>query len=72
VAEYKVRLPDMLSTYDDNGIFNCDETGLFFKTLQDKTLCMKSEDCKWGKLAKERYTVRLCCSFWAGKSSSRY
>jgi hypothetical protein len=39
-TEYKLRLPDMLSTYDDNDIFNCDEKGLFFKILPDKTLCI--------------------------------
>jgi hypothetical protein len=57
----------MLSTYDDNDIFNCDETGLFFKTLPDKTLCIKSEDCKGGKLAKEHLTVMLCCSLGGEK-----
>ncbi|XP_066248092.1 tigger transposable element-derived protein 6-like [Euwallacea similis] len=38
-------------------IFNADETGLFFRTLPDKTLTFKREKCTDGKLSKERLTI---------------
>ncbi|XP_025405571.1 tigger transposable element-derived protein 6-like, partial [Sipha flava] len=41
-------------------IFNCDETGLFFRALPDKTLCLKNEICRGGKKAKDRLTILLC------------
>ncbi len=45
-----------------NDIYNCDETGLFYRTLPDRTLATKGKACKGGKLSKERITVMLCCS----------
>lgn len=52
-------LPALLASYDDNDIFNADETGLFFKCLPDKTLAFKNEKCYGGKLSKERVTCLL-------------
>jgi hypothetical protein len=48
-------LPD----YKPQDIFNCDETGLFFRALPDKTLAQKKSACKGGKIAKERLIVLL-------------
>lgn len=62
VDTYKHRLPDIVLGYEPKDIFNCDETGLFFRALPDKTLAKKGESCKGGKLAKERLTVMLACS----------
>lgn len=50
-------LPDILSEYGPNNIFNADETGLFFRCLPDRTLAFKGEQCSGGKLSKERITV---------------
>lgn len=55
-------LPSIIADYDLKDIFNCDETGLFFRSIPDKTLCLKSDACKGGKHAKERLTVLLCCN----------
>jgi hypothetical protein len=38
-------------------MFNCDETGLFFRALPDKTLCLKNEICRGGKKAKDCLTA---------------
>lgn len=48
-------------------IFNADETGLFWKALPNKTLAISGEECKGGKLAKERLTVLFCVSFTGEK-----
>ena len=62
VNDWFERLPDILTEFRPEDIYNCDETGLFFRALPDKTLALKSEDAKGGKLAKERLTVLLCAS----------
>ncbi|XP_008182612.1 tigger transposable element-derived protein 4-like [Acyrthosiphon pisum] len=41
-------LPDVLTGYSSNDIFNVDETGLFFKCLPDKTLMLKGKECSSG------------------------
>ena len=61
-ADYRQRLPAIIQGYELSDVFNCDETGLFFRVLPDKTLAVKGSDCKGGKLSKERLTVMFCCS----------
>ena len=39
-----------------------DETGVFYRQLPDRTLRIKSEECKGGKKSKERLTAALCCN----------
>jgi hypothetical protein len=55
-------LGTLVANYKPEDVFNADKTGLFFRTLPDKTLGVKGEACKGGKLAKERVTVLLTCS----------
>jgi hypothetical protein len=62
VKEWFERLPGLLQGFDVKNVFNCDETGLFFKALPDKTLAAKGDACKGGRLSKERLTVLLCTS----------
>jgi len=62
VEKFKSKLPELLSSTAQSDIFNCDETGLFFRALPDRSLSSKSDACKGGKLAKERLTVMLACS----------
>ena len=73
VNSYKDVLKQKLDGYEPRDIFNCDETGLFFRALPDKSFSVKGKDCKGGKLAKERVTVMLACSMLGekviGKSS---
>lgn len=55
-------LPKLLEKYDENDIFNADETGLFFKCLPNKTMAFKNEKCFGGKNSKERITVMVACN----------
>ena len=62
VNDWKLRLPEITKGYERRNIFNCDESGLFYRALPDKTLRFKGTDCKGGKVAKERLTVFFCCN----------
>ena len=54
--------PVLRSGYAPEDIFNCDETGLFYKVLPNKTLNKKGTPCTGGKLSKERVTVLRACN----------
>ena len=69
VTDNKDKLPSVIAGYKLDAIFNCDETGLFFRALPDRTLAAKGEDCSGTKTSKERMTVMLCCSALARKLS---
>lgn len=62
VNDFRDKLPELIQGTDLKDVFNCDETGLFFRALPDKSLSHKRDACKGGKLAKERLTVMLACS----------
>ena len=62
VDDYKSRIQGITSGYEPDDIFNCDETGLFYRALPDKTLAQKKQAVKGGKCSKDRLTVLLCCS----------
>jgi hypothetical protein len=62
VGDYRERLPTIIGEYNSMNIFNCDETGLYFRALPDKTLCAKGQGSKGVKAAKDRVTVMLACS----------
>ena len=62
VDDWKERLPDLISGYKPDDIYNMDETGLFYRDLPDRTLAVKGQECTGGKKAKERITLALCVS----------
>jgi hypothetical protein len=62
VNDFQSRIDTIVRDYKPQDMFNCDETGLFFRALPDKTLAQKKSACKGGKIAKERLTVMFCCS----------
>ena len=62
VEDFKSRIGEILVDYDPTDVFNCDETGLFYRALPDKTLALKGDKVKGGKQSKERLTVLLACS----------
>ncbi|ESO04001.1 hypothetical protein HELRODRAFT_136350, partial [Helobdella robusta] len=43
-------------------IFNADETGLYYRSLPQRSFVLKSDKRKGIKTAKERITVLLACS----------
>lgn len=54
------RIPNITDNYDPYNIFNCDETGLFYKVMSDKSLAINKEYSKGGKKSKDRISVLLC------------
>ena len=62
VAEWSERLASKCEEFELKDIFNADETGLFFRSLPCRSLVAKGDDCKGGKLSKDRVTVLLCAS----------
>ena len=55
-------LQTLLQEYAPQDIYNCDETGLFFKMEPAKSYTFKGEDCHGGKRSKERITVLPCAN----------
>lgn len=55
-------LPGLLQKFALCDIFNCDEFGLFFRCLPDKTMAFKEDKCYGGKKSKERITVLVGCN----------
>jgi len=55
-------LPKILAEFAPEDIFNADETGLFFRLQPDKTMVLPGDDCKGGKLPKDRITVLPCAN----------
>ena len=49
--------PSLLDEFTPAGIFNADETGLFWKCLLNKSLTLKRETCNGRKRSKDRITV---------------
>ncbi|KAL4141921.1 hypothetical protein QTP88_004468 [Uroleucon formosanum] len=58
--QYFMESSELIKDYNSDCIYNCDKTGLFFRAIPSKTLKLKGEQCKDGKLSKERITVLLC------------
>ena len=64
------RMPEILLQYDEENIFNADETGLFYRAILDGTLCFKNETLSGSKKAMDRITV-LVCSNMAGTEKKK-
>lgn len=52
--------PTYLQRYNENDIYNADETGLFYQCLPNQTLALKGEKCIGGKISKRRVTILFC------------
>ncbi|CAF3452073.1 unnamed protein product [Rotaria socialis] len=68
VEEWAQRLSTILDGFDENDVFNADETGLFYRATPDRSLVLSKEECKGGKKSKERLTV-LLCRIWLGRKN---
>lgn len=58
--EWLCEVKELIGSYGERDIFNCIETGLFFRILPEKTVDFINETCSEGNLSKERLTVMLC------------
>ena len=57
--EWKHCFPTIVNGYNDDDVYNADETALLFKPMSDRSLVFSKEDCKEGKRSKERHTILL-------------
>ncbi|KAG0437326.1 Tigger transposable element-derived protein 6 [Dictyocoela muelleri] len=67
IESFKETYERKLKEYDKQNVFNCDETGFFFKCTQTKTLCHNDEKQISGKFSKERITILFCVSLSSEK-----
>ncbi|XP_033117352.1 tigger transposable element-derived protein 6-like [Anneissia japonica] len=58
VTEWKSKIADLCAGYQPEDIFNCDETGLYFRALPDRTLAEKQDDVTGIKTSKDRITLK--------------
>ena len=61
VTSWQERLPNILSGYSPENIFNMDETGQFFRAPLNRSLAEVSKQCTGGKKSKERTTCAFFC-----------
>ena len=66
VTNWKKQIPELIKAYDPKDVFNCDETGLYYKQSTIQSLVLPGDSCHGGKAQKERITLLLCCS-WMGE-----
>lgn len=62
IAEWLYEVKELISGYEQRNIFNCDETGLFFRIVPENAMSFTNETCSEGNLSKERLTVLLCAN----------
>lgn len=60
VNDWLSKVKELIKGYEESDIFNCDETGLYFRALPENTDDLMNESCSQGMLSKERLTVMLC------------
>jgi hypothetical protein len=58
---------DICARYRAEDIWNCDETGLYWRRLPHFALTERGKKLKGIKLSKDRITVLLCCSMTGAK-----
>lgn len=60
VEDFKDIISNKLLEYEPRNIYNCDETGLFFKCTPNRTLAIRNDDRTCGRFSKERVTILFC------------
>ena len=55
-------LPELLSKYGPDDIYNADETGLYYRATPDGILAFKREALSGSKKAMVRVTAMVCCN----------
>lgn len=62
VDEWKKASSELINSYEEENIFNVDETSLFWKCTPKRSLVFRGERAAGTKKSKERLTLLLCCS----------
>lgn len=55
-------LPNILSTFSPDNLYNCDESGLYFRAFSDRGFVTCGEELAGGKKAMARVTALLCAN----------
>lgn len=59
--DFKDTFKGILATYDEDDVYNADESGLLWKALPNKSLVLRGEKTPGGyKPSKERVTIMVC------------
>ncbi len=64
---FKETYSNKLNEYSPNNIYNCDETGLFWRQINKKTIVLNNDDVASGKFSKERITLLFCINLCGEK-----
>lgn len=59
ILNFKKSYMEKLKEYEDRNVYNCDETGLFWKCSLNRTYTVSKEDKANGKFSKDRITILL-------------
>ena len=68
VEDWKRQFPEIIAGYSAVDIFNCDESGLFYKITSQKSLVMPNDNRLEARKSKERVTLLLACSMGGDKA----
>ncbi|OAF65114.1 Periodic tryptophan protein 2 [Intoshia linei] len=60
VKNFKSIYERKVSEYGPSDIYNCDETGLFWREFINKTIVLNEDDKASGKYSKQRITILFC------------
>ncbi|KAF7690705.1 Tigger transposable element-derived protein 6 [Cucumispora dikerogammari] len=60
----------LISKYKVKNIFDCDETGLYYKSMSRKSFSFIDDNCKGVNVFKKRVTRLFCCSLANEKQKS--
>ena len=55
-------LPDIMKKYNEEDIYNADETGIYYRALPDGSLQTKQEATSGSKKSKDRVTALVVCN----------
>ena len=61
ISDWSARLPSMCEGYSLNIIFNADETGMFFRSIPNRSMVEKGDACKGGKKVKIPFDFPFLC-----------
>ena len=62
VSSYREKIPQLYLNWADEFIYNCDETGLFWRQFPSKTYFIKGSSVYGDSYSKERVTILLSCN----------
>ncbi|CAF1068605.1 unnamed protein product [Brachionus calyciflorus] len=72
IEPFKEKFKTICEKYNPDDIYNCDETGLYFRLGPNKTVTLKNENCKGTKKDKSRVTILLTTNITGSRKIKPY